>query len=105
MFDALTGLASFVTATVSFLYGTRICWVCGKKCSFKEEPKDKKQTLHGSLPSAIAIYSFGFLIVFTYFSSGFVTIVISSLTSAILLSSFVVSMVMPTLKRKPKTTR
>ena len=64
MFEALSGLACFVTATVSFLYGTRICWVCGKRCHFKEEPEHKRQTLHGSLPAAIAVYLFGFLIVF-----------------------------------------
>ncbi len=101
MFDALVGIACFVTATVSFLYGTRISWVCGKKCDFKTEPEYKKQTLHGSVPGAIAVYLFGFLIVFSIVTNGFVTIVISSLTSAILLASLVVSMSMPALKRNP----
>ncbi len=101
MFNALMGIACFVTATVSFLYGTRISWVCGKKCNFKTEPEYKKQTLHGSLPGAVAVYLFGFLIVFSSLTNGFVTIVVSSLTSAILLASLVVSMAMPSLKRKP----
>ncbi len=101
MFNALMGIACFVTATVSFLYGTRISWICGKKCDFKAEPEYKKQTLHGSLPGAITVYLFGFLIVFSNVTNGFLTIVVSSLTSSILLASLVVSMAMPALKRKP----
>lgn len=101
MFEAMKDIACFVTVTVSFLYGTRISWSCGKKCSFKEIPENKKQTLQGSLPAAIAVYLFGFLIVFSVFSNGFVTVVVSSLMSAILLSCFVISMAMPQLKRKP----
>ena len=38
MIEILCGLISFVTATVSFLYGTRIAWVSGKKCNFKRKP-------------------------------------------------------------------
>jgi uncharacterized protein (DUF983 family) len=101
MFDALSGMACFVTATVSFLYGTRIAWLCGKRCNFNEECEYKKQTLRGNLPAAIVVYFFGFLVVFSVMTNGLVTVVISALTSAILLSSFVVSMSMPSLKRNP----
>ena len=41
MFDMVSGMFCFVTATVSFLYGTRICWVCGKRCSFDVDPTEK----------------------------------------------------------------
>jgi hypothetical protein len=105
MFEALRGIACFVTVTVSLIYGTRIAWVCGKKCNFKEKPEDKKHTLLESIPAAAVVYIFGFLIVFSLFLDGFLTILISSLTSAILLSGFVVSMAMPELKRKPSTNR
>ena len=101
MFEALRGITCFVTVSVSLLYGTRIAWVCGKKCNFNEEPENKKRALSGSLPAAALVYCFGFLIIFSMFLNGFVTIVVCSLTSAILLSSMVVSMSMPELKRKP----
>lgn len=101
MFHALSGIACFVTVTVSFLYGTRICWVSGKKCHFREEPDSKKKVLNGNLPAAIAVYSFGFLVIFSTLTNGFLTIVVSSLTSAILLANLVISMAMPELKRKP----
>lgn len=101
MFEALGGIACFVTVFVSLLYGTRIAWVCGKKCNFREDPEDKKQAISESLPAATLIYFFGFLIIFSFCINGFVTIVVCSLTSAILLAGFVVSMTMPELKRKP----
>ena len=101
MFEALQGIACFVTAAVSFLYGTRIAWVCGKKCNFKEQPENKIHALLESLPTATINYAFGFLINFSLFINGFLTIVVSSLTSAILLANLVVSMAMPELKRKP----
>lgn len=100
MFEALRGIACFVTVFVSLLYGTRIAWICGKKCNFKEKPENKKQAIFESVPAAAIIYFFGFLIVFSIFINGFLTILVSSLTSAILLSGFVVSMAMPELKRK-----
>jgi amino acid transporter len=101
MFDALSGMFCFVTATVSFLYGTRIAWVCGKRCHFKEEPHTRKQLLSESIPAASAVYFFGFVIVFSLFLDGFLTVFIPSITSAILLAHLVVTMAMPVLKRKP----
>ncbi|MGK2907656.1 MAG: hypothetical protein ACSLFH_15135 [Desulfuromonadales bacterium] len=101
MFEALIGIFGFVTATVSFLYGTRIAWVCGKKCHFKEDPENKKLLLSESLPSASAVYFFGFVIVFSLFFDGFLTVFVSSLTSAILLSHMIVTMAMPEMRRKP----
>ena len=105
MIEILCGLISFVTATVSFLYGTRIAWVCGKKCNFKESPADRKQLLSMSIPAATAVYLFGFLIVFISLFDGFVTVLMPALTSAILLSLLMVSMPMPELRRKPQATK
>lgn len=103
MFEALSGFFCFVTASVSLLYGTRIAWVCGKKCNFNEDPSNKKLLLSGSIPSATAVYFFGFVLVFSYFINGFVVILLCSITSAILLSHMVVTVAMPELKRKRNT--
>jgi len=103
MFHALSAIFCFVTSTVSFLYGTRISWVCGKKCQFHEDPEERKHLLRDSLPAAIAVYFFGFVLVFSQLMDGFLTILIVSLTSAVLLSSFVISMSMPELRRKSQT--
>lgn len=101
MFDVVSGIFCFVTATVSFLYGTRICWACGKQCSFEEEPSEKKRILKESLPGGFLVYSFGFFVFFSNTSVELLAAVVLSLTSALLLSHFVVSMAMPALKRNP----
>jgi hypothetical protein len=101
MIEALGGIFCFVTAVVSFLYGTRVAWVCGKKCQFKEDPQNRKELLLECLPASTAIYFFGFMVVFGFLLDGFLTIFILSLTSAIILSHLVVTMAMPDLKRKP----
>ena len=103
MTDALSGMICFVIIAISLIYGTRIAWACGKNCKLTEEPENKKQAIFDSIPAATLIYFFGFLIIFNLFLSGFITIFLVSLTSAILLSVFVVSMAMPELKRKPNT--
>ena len=103
MFDLVSEMFCFVTATVSFLYGTRILWVCGKRCNFVVAPAEKKQSLKATIPGGVVVYSFGFLIIFTEVLSGTLTIVMTSLISALLLSHFVVSMAMPELKRDPSS--
>jgi len=99
MFDMVSEMFCFVTATVSFLYGTRLCWVCGKKCNFGVAPAEKKQSLKATIPAGFVVYLFGFLVVFNEELSGTLTIAITSLISALLLSLFVISMAMPELKR------
>jgi len=101
MFNMLSAMFCFVTATVSFLYGTRICWVCGKKCNFDLAPAEKIKTLKANFPGAFIIYSFGFVIAFNTILDGAFTILITSLISALLLSHFVISMAMPAFKRDP----
>ena len=103
MFDMVSGMFCFVTVTVSFLYGTRICWICGKECNFKVAPAEKKRILRANMPSGFAVYLFGFLVIFTMVLNGTITIVITSLISAFLLSHFVISMAMPALKRDPSS--
>lgn len=99
MFDMVSGMFCFVTATVSFLYGTRVCWVCGKKCSFDVTPAEKREILKVNMFGGFTVYLFGFLVVFSMVLNGKLTIIITSLVSALLLSHFVISMAMPTLKR------
>ena len=101
MFDMVSGMFCFVTATVSFLYGTRICWVCGKRCSFDVDPTEKKQILKANIPGGFAVYLFGFIVVFSAILNGPLTIATTSLISSLLLSHFVVSMAMPALRRNP----
>ena len=102
MIDILLSIISFVTGSVGFLYGTRLCWICGKKCRFDNEVRSRKLALRGHLPSATALYLFSFVITFSHFYDGFITVYTYSITSAILLSHLVVSMAMPELKSKPR---
>lgn len=101
MFDMVSAMFCFVTATISFLYGTRVCWFCGKECGFDVAPDEKKRTLKAKIPAGFAIYTCGFFIVFNFLLNGAMTIAIVSLTSALVLSHFVVSMAMPALHRDP----
>jgi hypothetical protein len=101
MFDAMCGIACFVTVTVSMLYGTRISWLCGKKCAFKESPAIKRQALYESVPAAMAVYFFGFVVLFSYLMNGAMVVFVFSITSAMILATLVVAMAMPELRRKP----
>ena len=101
MIDIISKMFCLVTLTVCVLYATRICWVCGKKCTFETNPDEKKNLLKTTMPTAFAIYSFGFFIIFTCAIDGPMTITTLAITSALLTSHFVVSMAMPTLRRPP----
>ena len=99
MVDMFSGMFCFVTISASLIYGTRIAWVCGKKCNFKEVPENKIQAISQCIPAAALVYLFGFLILFSCLTDGVLMIIILALTSSILLTVFVVSMAMPELKR------
>ena len=101
MLEAMSGMVCFVTVTVSLLYGTRISWLCGKKCTFNESPEIKRQALSESVPAAIVIYFFGFVVLSSYLMNGFVLVFVSSIISAIILAGLVVSMAMPELRHNP----
>jgi hypothetical protein len=53
------------------------------------------------MPAGFAIYAFGFFILFNFILDGAIAVTVSSLTSALILSHFVVSMAMPVFKRNP----
>lgn len=101
MIEIWVDVISFVTGFVSFLYGTRICWEGCHNNYFTEKPETRKSSLRVHLPVATALYLFGFIHVFGYVFDDFVSKYVYSLTSAILLSHFFVSMAIPTLKRNP----
>ena len=101
MFDMVSGMFCFVTATVSFLYGTRVCWICGKDCNFRVDPLEKIRILKQRIPVGFAIYAFGLFVLFSFILDGVLTITVTSLTSALIISHFVVSMSMPEFKRNP----
>ena len=103
MFDMVSGMFCFITVAVSFLYGTRICWVCGKNCNFEVDPDKKKQLLKKNMPGGFAVYLFGFFVAFSTVLDGKIAIAVTSFTSALLLSHFVVSMAMPALRRNPSS--
>ena len=101
--DIITGLFRFVIASVSFLYGTRICWGCGRACNAEVMPSEKKQIIKSRMPIGFAVYSFSFLIVFGTILDGGVTIITISLITALVLSQFMISVTMPNLRQKRPT--
>lgn len=66
MVIALTDLILFVTAFVSFLYGTRIAWHCGKNCNSRKSPEERMEKMKEYLPISTLIYFFGFTITSKY---------------------------------------
>jgi hypothetical protein len=103
MIHVLSNMLCFITVTTSFIYGTRICWVCGKDCNFTIAPVERKQIIKSRMPAGFAIYSFGFLVLFSCLIDGAFIISMTSAISALILSHFIVSMAMPALKRNPST--
>jgi cation transporter-like permease len=101
MFEAFGAVVVFVTVSVSFLYGARMAWHYGKKCDYKEKPETKKEILIGIFPAVTTINFFGFVILFHFFTEGFLTITLYALISAVLLSLLVVTTAIPELKRRP----
>jgi hypothetical protein len=98
MIEIWIGVISFVTGFVSFVYGTRLCWECGRICHFGEKPEIKKKSLRSYLPAATAFFLFGFMLIFGKYTDTFLSRYVCSLTSAILLSHVLVSMFIPNLK-------
>lgn len=101
MLEGLIHIFCFVTITVSFIYGTAICLMSGRKCTFDQPPEKRKQLLKVSLPAAVILYSCGFMVLFNHFYGTYWKFTVFSLTSAILLAVFIMSMTMPKLKRNP----
>lgn len=101
MIAALTHMICFVTISVSFICGTVICVKGGKRCTFDQPPEVRKQKIQRSLPVAMAIYSFGFMVLLNHFFETYWKFTVFALTSALVLTAFVTSMAMPELRRGP----
>lgn len=101
MFNVVSGMFCFITVVVSFLYGTRVCWICGHDCSFDVDPAKRKQILKQRIPAGFAIYAFGFFVLFSFLFDGAIVVAVAALTSSLILSHFVVSMAMPLFRRNP----
>lgn len=105
MIIALKDIILFVTAFVSFLYGTRIAWACGKNCNSKKTPEERKKKLKELIPGAIFVYFFGFIITSNYIYElilgsnpeeiGSLAIIVMSLINAFLASITVTWLAMP----------
>ena len=98
MFDVMLKIALVVTGVVSFTYGTRVAWLCGKRCQFSESPEKKMGMLVRSIPGATIIFLVGFLVLYSSFLSSYLTWLIASVTSSIVLAIVLVSIAMPDFK-------
>ena len=90
MIDALAEIVCFVTVSVSFVYGTLLGLFSGEKFYYKRKHKIDSQILRGSYPLCLAMFCFGFVIIYSRFFKDHVTIFIAALASALVLSQIVV---------------
>jgi len=105
MVIALTDIILFVTAFVSFLYGTRIAWYCGRSCNSRHTPLERTGKIKEAIPGATLIYFFGFVITAKYLfvvtmgrdprELGVLAIIGMSLINAFLASSSIAWLAMP----------
>jgi hypothetical protein len=106
---ALTDIILFVTAFVSFVYGTRIAWACGKNCNSRKNSDERIEKMKEYLPISTLIYFFGLIITSKYLykfllrneptDAGTVSIIFMSLINALLLSSAVGWLAIPKRRR------
>jgi hypothetical protein len=105
MVIALTDIILFVTAFVSFVYGTRIAWACGQNCNSRKTSEERMQKMKEYIPISTLIYFFGFIITSKYLYKfllrtdptdvGTLSIIFMSLINALMLSSAVGWFAMP----------
>ncbi len=90
MIEILGEIVCFVTVSVSFVYGTLLGLFSGEKFYYKRKHKIDSQILRGSYPLCLAIFCFGFVIIYSHFFKDNVTILIAALASALVLAQIVV---------------
>jgi hypothetical protein len=105
MIIALTDIILIVTAFVSFLYGTRIAWSCGKNCNSRKTPEERTEKIKAFMPGATLVYFFGFAITANYFFElvlgskpdelGSMAILLMSLINAFLAANAIAWFAMP----------
>jgi hypothetical protein len=109
MIIALTDIILFVTAFVSFLYGTRIAVSCGSSCNSRKTPEERIAKIKEFMPGATFLYFFGFAITSNYFYAvifggqpeelGSLAIISMSLVNGFLAASAVAWLAMPKRRR------
>ena len=105
MIVALTDIMLLVTAFVSFVYGTRIAWACGRGCNSRKSPEERTGKIKEFMPGSTLVFFFGFAITSNYFYKvilgskpeelGSLAIISMSLINAFLLSNAVAWLAMP----------
>jgi ABC-type dipeptide/oligopeptide/nickel transport system permease subunit len=90
MIEALGEIVCFVTVSVSFIYGTLLGLFSGEKFYYKRKHRVDSRILRGSYPLCLAIFCFGFVIIYSHFFKDHVTVFIAALASALVLSQIVV---------------
>jgi ABC-type dipeptide/oligopeptide/nickel transport system permease subunit len=90
MIEVLGKVVCFVTVSVSFIYGTLLGLFSGEKFYYKRKYKIDSQILRGSYPLCLAMFCFGFVILYSHFFEDHVTIFIAAFASALVLSQIVV---------------
>jgi ABC-type dipeptide/oligopeptide/nickel transport system permease subunit len=90
MIEVLGEIVCFVTVSVSFVYGTLLGLFSGEKFYYKRKHKIDSQILRGSYPLCLAIFCFGFVIIYSHFFKDNVTILIVALASSLFLAQIVV---------------
>jgi len=105
MITALTDIILFVTAFVSFLYGTRIALSCGANCNSRKTPEERAELMKERIPAATFVFFFGFAITSKYLYEilldsklehlGFLAIILMSLINAFLAATAIAWAAMP----------
>ena len=90
MIEVLGEIVCFATASVSFVYGTLLGLFSGEKFYYKRKHRIDSQILRGSYPLCLAIFSFGFVIIYSHFFKENITILAAAFASALVLSQAVV---------------
>ena len=90
MIEALTEIVCFVTVSVSFIYGTLLGLFSGEKFYYKRKYRVDSQLLRTSYPLCLAMFCFGFVIIYSHFFKDKETIFITALASALVLAQIVV---------------
>ena len=90
MIEVLGEIVCTVTVSVCFVYGTLLGLFSGEKFYYKRKYKIDSKILRGSYPLCLAIFCFGFVIIYSHFFTDRVMIFIAALASALVLSQMIV---------------
>jgi len=90
MIDVLGEIVCFVTASVSFIYGTLLGLFSGEKFYYKRKHKVDSRILRASYPLCLVMFCLGFTIIYRHYFEDHLTIFIAAFASALVLAQMVV---------------